>query len=165
MPPTPLDALFLDGLTAMLYAEQRVLKALVEMQEAARSPELRAALEAHEAETEDHIQRLRQVFALLGKPVQAIACPAIDGLLLDAAQAIECYRDSPAIDAALVAAAQSVGHFQIARYGALVSWADCLDLEEAAELLDLSLDAEATADEVLSDLADTSINEAALEAG
>jgi ferritin-like metal-binding protein YciE len=165
MPPNPLEILFLDGLTAMFYAEQRILKALPEFQAAARSADLRAAFEAHEVETHGHIQRLAQVFERLEVPPQAVACPAVDGLLLDAAQTIETYRDSPAIDAALVAAAQALGHLQIARYGALVSWADCLSLEEAADLLDLSLDAEAAADEVLSDLADTTINEAALQIG
>lgn len=162
MSPTPLDALFLDGLARIYYAEQRILKALPTYRDVAVSPELRAAFDAHEVETEDHLRRLRKIFTQLDKPAQGQASQAIDGLLLDTERSIATHEGTPALDAALVAGAQALEHYEIALYSALVAWADCLDLRDVADLLDLTLDEEAATDEALSDLADTLINEAAL---
>lgn len=159
-----LETMFLEGLSKMYYAEQRILAALPKMRAAARSPELRDGFEKHEAETADQIERLEQVFVLLGTGAQAKECPAIDGLLMAGDRMMATLQGTPGIDAALVAAGQGVEHYEMANYGTLVAWANCLGMEEAANLLDVSLDEEIATDVALTEVADGGVNERALAA-
>lgn len=159
-----LEGLFVEGLCKMYYAEQRIAAALPKMQAAANSADLQDTFETHQEETVMQIDRLQQVFELLGKQVMAQNCPAIDGLLLEGDQTIAALQGSPAIDAALIAAAQAVEHHEIARYKSLCAWAECLDMQEASDLLNQSLTEELATDDALADLADVSANVTALEA-
>ena len=157
-----LEDLFHDGLRDILYAERKILKALPKMIKAAQSDALRAGFEKHLAETEGQVERLRQVFDLIGKRAEGKTCPAIDGILEEGAEVMMEFDGQPALDAGLVAAAQAVEHYEIARYGTLRSWAECLQLTDAAALLQQTLDEEGATDKALGDLAEASVNEAAM---
>jgi ferritin-like metal-binding protein YciE len=159
-----LEDLFLDGLKDIYYAEKKILKALPKMAKNAESDEVAAAFEKHEAETEAQVERLEQVFQLLDKPARGKTCPAIDGILEEGAEIMEDYKKAPALDAGLVAAAQSVEHYEIARYGTLIAWAEQLGMTEAAELLKATLGEEEATDEALSALGEGGVNERAMEA-
>lgn len=153
-----LENLFHDSLRDIYYAERKILKALPKMMRAAQSEELRAGFEKHKAETEMQVERLQQVFELMGKRAQAKTCPAIDGILEEGEEVMETYKGSQALDAGLVASAQAVEHYEIARYGTLCAWATVLGMDEAAELLQQTLAEETATDEALSALAEASIN-------
>jgi ferritin-like metal-binding protein YciE len=159
-----LEVLFRDTLSKMYYAEQRIAKALPKMQAAAQSADLQAAFETHLDETMMQIDRLQQVFELLGEQAIAKTCPVTDALVQAGDQTVATYQGSSAIDAALIAAAQGVEHHEIAQYGSLCSWAVLLEMDDASDLLNQSLTEELATDDALTDLADTSINEAALRA-
>lgn len=158
-----LDTLFYDGLKDIYYAEKKILKALKKMAKGAESEKLTAAFEKHYAETEGQIDRLEQVFEILGKKPQGKTCPAIDGILEEGQEILEEFKDSPALDAGLVAAAQAVEHYEIARYGTLKRWAGFLGMNDAAKLLDKNLQEESKTDEDLSVLADKQSNAQALK--
>ncbi len=115
--------LFLDSVKDVYYAEKKIVKTLPKMAKAAKSPDLKAAFEKHLSETEGHVERLEQVFELLGKPARGKTCPAIDGILEEGAEVMDEYKGAAALDAALVASAQAVEHYEIARYGTLATWA------------------------------------------
>lgn len=134
------------------------------MARGAKSPDLKAAFQKHKDETETQVERLQQVFELIGKPARGKTCPAIDGIIEEGEEALQDFADSPALDASLIAAAQAVEHYEIARYGTLRRWAEVLGMKDAAKLLDQTLQEEGMTDESLTQLADGSINQAALEA-
>lgn len=159
-----LDDLFHDTLRDMFYAERKILKALPKMAKAAQSEDLRAAFEKHRDETETHVERLQQVFEIMGKRAQGKTCPAIDGILEEGEEILSDFKGAPALDAGLVAAAQSVEHYEITRYGTLKRWAEELGMSDAAQLLDETLQEEAATDEALSALADASANQRAMQA-
>lgn len=150
-----LHELFLDELADILSAEQQLVIALPKMAEAAMSEELTAAFESHLAETEYQIIRLEQVFASLEQPVQSKECKAMKGLLEEGKDLMEEMKDSSALDAALIAAAQKVEHYEIASYGTLCAWAEKMGHSEAAELLGVTLDEEKAADETLTEIAES----------
>lgn len=156
-----LDDLFHDTLKDIYYAERKILKALPKMARAASSPDLTAAFEKHKDETEVHVERLQQVFELLGKRPQGKTCPAIEGILEEGEEIMEEFKDMPALDAGLISAAQAVEHYEITRYGTLRRWAEVLGMAEAAKLLGQTLDEESVTDEALTGLADASANEMA----
>ena len=158
-----LEDLFLDGLKDIYYAEKKILKALPKMAKGAMSEEVAAAFEKHLAETEGQVERLEEVFESLGKPARGKTCPAIDGIIEEGSEILEEYKGSPAIDAGLVAAAQAVEHYEIGRYGTLVSWAEQLGYVDAAGILQATLDEEEATDEALSALAQGGVNEAAMK--
>jgi ferritin-like metal-binding protein YciE len=160
--PTSLELLFLDGLRDIYFAERKILTALPRMIAAAQSDTLRAAFEKHRSETETHVTRLQQAFELMGKRPQAKTCPAIEGILAEGEETAEAFKGTPALDACLIAAAQAVEHYELARYGTLAQWAITLGQNEVADLLDKTLTEETATDEALSDLATTSVNEAGL---
>lgn len=155
-----LRELFLDELADIMNAEEQLVKALPKMAAVATSQELTAAFESHLAETEYQITRLEQVFASLEEPVQSKECKAMKGLLAEGKDLMEEMADSSALDAALIAAAQKVEHYEIASYGTLCAWAEKLGFSEAAELLDATLDEEKTADDTLTEIAESAVNEA-----
>jgi ferritin-like metal-binding protein YciE len=157
-----LEDLFLDGLKDIYYAEKKITDALQKMGEGAESAELKEAFEKHLLETEEQVSRLEQVFELLGMPARGKACPAIDGIIEEGAEILEQYKGLPAIDAGLVAAAQAVEHYEIARYGTLVSWATQLGMSDAADLLGATLDEEEATDEALTAIAEGGANERAV---
>jgi len=159
-----LDTLFHDTLKDIYYAERNILKALPKMQRGAQSPELKKAFEEHKAQTEGHVERLQQVFELIGKRPQGKTCPAIDGIIEEGSEILEEYKGSPALDAGLIAAAQAVEHYEITRYGTLKRWAEVLGMEDAVELLDATLQEESETDEKLTGLADASVNQEAVAA-
>jgi ferritin-like metal-binding protein YciE len=158
-----LESLFYDGLRDIYYAERKILKALPKMMRAAQSADLKAAFEKHKGETEVHVERLQQVFELLGKRAQAKTCPAIDGILEEGEEVLESYKGSPALDAGLLAAAQAVEHYEMARYGTLCSWAMTLEMADCADLLETTLVEETATDEALSMLAEGSVNPSAIK--
>ena len=118
-----LESLFYDGLKDIYYAERKILKALPKMARGASTDELRQAFEKHKEETEGQVERLQQVFEIFGKRAQGKTCPAIDGILEEGEEVLDEYKGTPALDAGLVAAAQAVEHYEIARYGTLKRWA------------------------------------------
>lgn len=157
-----LENLYHDMLKDIYYAEKKILKTLPKMAKGAQSPELQSAFQHHQDETESQIERLEQVFEILGKRAQAKTCPAIDGIIEEGQKVLEEYKGSPAIDAGLVASAQAVEHYEIARYGTLKCWAKLLGMQDAVKLLDQSLQEESKTDESLSKIADTMVNQKAL---
>lgn len=158
-----LQDLFLDCLKDMYYAEKKILKALPKMAKGAESEEVTAAFEKHRAETEVQVERLEQVFELFGKPARGKTCPAIDGIIEEGSEILEEYKGAPALDAGLVAAAQAVEHYEIARYGTLIAWAEKLGKPEAVKLLNVTLKEETATDEALSALGESGVNDRALE--
>lgn len=147
--PKALDDMFHDMLKDVYYAEKQVLKALPKMAKAAKSPELKKAFETHKAETQEHVERLGEVFELIGKSPRAKTCDAILGILKEGEAVIEDYGDSPALDAGLVASAQAVEHYEITRYGTLKAWAQQLGHKDAVKLLDATLSEESKTDDLL----------------
>jgi ferritin-like metal-binding protein YciE len=159
--PKKLDDLFHDTLKDIYFAERKILTALPKMAKAAQSQDLRTAFEKHHTETEGQVERLEQVFELLGKKAQGKTCDAIMGLVEEGQEIMKEYKGSPAIDAGLLAAAQAVEHYEISRYGTLKTWAGELGLSEAVELLDTTLQQEKNTDAALTKLAETVVNQQA----
>jgi ferritin-like metal-binding protein YciE len=148
-----LHELFLEELADMLNSEKQLTKALPKLAEAAESDELREAFESHLEETETHITRLEQVFKSLDKSPKSKKCPAMEGIIKEGSEMLTEHEDSPAIDAALIAAAQKAEHYEIASYGTLCAWAEAMGHDEALDLLHATLEEEKAADEKLTDLA------------
>ncbi len=161
MPQPTLDTLFHDGLRDLLYSERKALQGLRKMSRAAQSEELKQAFETHREETEGQVQRLQQVFETIGKRAQGKTCPAVDGITEEAEEVMEEFKGAPAHDAGLLAAAQAIEHYEIARYGTMASWAKQLGNEEAERLLRETLDEEKRTDEILTGLAESVLNAAA----
>lgn len=153
-----LDDLFRDTLKDIYFAEKKILTTLPKMAKAANSPELKTAFEKHRKETEAHVKRLEEVFGLIDAKPQAKTCDAIMGIVKEGEGVIEDYKDSPALDAALIGVAQAVEHYEMSRYGTLKYWAGEMGLDGAAKLLDATLQEELKADAALSELATTVIN-------
>lgn len=164
MPTKTLADLFVDLLKDVYYAERKILRALPKMARGAQSPELRAAFEKHHDETQVHVERLQQVFDLIGKPARGKTCQAIEGILDEGEEVMDSFKGSDAIDAGLVAAAQAVEHYEIARYGTLRNWAELLGQKEAAKILQSTLSEEEATDATLTKIAGDSVNRAALKA-
>jgi ferritin-like metal-binding protein YciE len=158
MPDKDLNDLFLDTLKDIYYAEKQILKSLPKMAKAAHSDDLRAAFEKHEGETEGQIERLEQIFELLGKPARGKKCDAIEGILDEGKEIMDEYKGATALDAGLLAAAQAVEHYEISRYGTLKSWAGKLGMNQAARLLDQTLNEEKKTDDTLTKIAETAVN-------
>ena len=150
--PKPLDDLFHDMLKDVYYAEKQILKTLPKMAKAAKSPELKKAFETHREETEGHVERLGEVFELIGKAPRGKTCDAILGIIEEGKAVIEDYGNSPALDAGLVASAQAVEHYEMARYGTLKAWAQQLGHKDAVKLLDATLAEETKTDKALTQL-------------
>jgi ferritin-like metal-binding protein YciE len=159
--PKKLEELFHDTLKDIYFAEKKILTTLPKMAKAAQNEELRAAFEKHEAETEDQVGRLEQVFSAIDKKPQGKTCAAIVGITDEGAEIMKEYKGSPALDAGLLAAAQAVEHYEISRYGTLIAWAEELGLQDAVSLLQETLEEEKSADETLTDIAKTAVNQRA----
>ena len=153
-----LNALFLDTLKDIYYAEKQIYKSLPKMAKAANSDQLRAAFEKHHDETEGQIGRLEQIFELLDKPARGKKCDAIEGILDEGTEIMDEYKGEPALDAGLLAAAQAVEHYEMSRYGTLRTWAEELGMPDAAALLEATLKEEKATDTALTALAKSVIN-------
>jgi len=153
-----LDELFHDTLKDIYYAEKKILTSLPKMAKAAQAPDLKAAFQKHETETERQIERLEQVFELIEEPARGKKCDAIEGILDEGKEIMQEYKGSPALDAGLLAAAQAVEHYEISRYGTLKAWAGKLGLKQAVSLLDQTLQEEKKTDTDLSKIAETAVN-------
>lgn len=153
-----LDDLFLEGMKDIYHAEKQLLRTLPRMAKAATSEELRRAFETHRDETETQVERLEQVFEMLEKPARGKTCQAMQGILEEGKEVMSEFKGSDALDAGLLAAAQSVEHYEISRYGTLRTWATQLGMRDAAKLLDQTLAEEKKTDELLTRIAERAAN-------
>jgi ferritin-like metal-binding protein YciE len=158
-----LDMLLEEELKDIYSAEKQLLKALPKMAKKASSDELSAALEEHLTVTEGQVTRLEEVFEALGKTAKAKTCKAMQGLIEEATELMGEDADDAVLDAGLIAAAQKVEHYEIASYGTVRTWAKLCGEENAAELLQETLDEETEADQKLTELAENFVNPAAEE--
>jgi ferritin-like metal-binding protein YciE len=156
-----LNDLFYDTLKDIYYAERQIVKALPKMARAAKAPELKKAFETHKEESEAQVERLQQVFEMIGKRAQGKTCEAIQGILAEGEEIMEEFKGTPALDAGLISSAQAVEHYEITRYGTLKAWAEQLGYRDAAKLLEQTLKEESKTDETLTMLAESAVNAAA----
>ncbi len=156
-----LEDLFHETLKDIYYAERKILKALPKMARGAQDEKLKAAFLQHKEETEGQVERLQQVFEIIGKRPRAKTCPAIDGIVEEGEEIMEEFKGSPALDAGLLAAAQAVEHYEISRYGTLRAWAQQLGYTDVVKLLEETLAEESKTDEALTKLAEKAVNAAA----
>jgi ferritin-like metal-binding protein YciE len=156
-----LHELFLDQLADVYDAEQQLTKALPKMAASAQSEELKEAIESHLEETREQVSRLEQVAQGLGESIRRKTCAAMKGLIEEADDIVKEQKNSSALDAAIIAAAQKVEHYEIASYGTLIAWADEMGHTDAVELLEETLDEESSADEKLTSVAEAIANQKA----
>ena len=156
-----LKELFEETLKDIYFAEKQIIKALPKMAKKTKLPELKAAFEEHAEQTKGQVERLDQVFKLLGKKASGKECPALLGLVAEAEEIMSEAKDPDVLHAGLIGCAQAVEHYEIARYGTLRAWAEQLDMPEAVKLLDATLQEEQLTDEKLTKLAMNGVNEEA----
>ena len=156
-----LQDLFTETLKDIYYAEKQILRALPKMAKAAHSNELREAFQHHREQTEGQIERLEQVFEMVGKGARGKECHAIVGMIEEAKEVMEEFSGAETLDAGLLASAQAVEHYEISRYGTLKSWAQQLGLKDAVPLLEATLKEEKETDALLTRIADSTINKKA----
>jgi ferritin-like metal-binding protein YciE len=153
-----MDDLFLHTLQDIYYAENQIVKSLPEMIEKATNRDLSAAFKKHLEETQTHVSRLEQVFKMHNAEPKGVDCPAIDGIIEEAEEIAGEIADKDVLDAALIAAAQAVEHYEITRYGTLVVWAQQLGRDDSAAVLQRTLEEEKATDKKLTNLAERKIN-------
>jgi len=156
-----MDDLFVHQLKDMYYAEKRIVSALPKMIRKATSSKLKSAFESHLDETKTHVTRLEQVFKMHGSKPQSVDCPAIDGIIKEADEVAGEVEKKEVLDAALIAAAQAVEHYEMTRYGTLIAWAKTLGRNDCAEILGQTLGEEEAADQKLTKIAEGGVNRAA----
>ena len=153
-----MDDLFLHALQDVYYTENQILKALPDMIEKATNRELSTAFRNHLGETEKQVKRLEQAFELIGQSPKGTSCPSIDGIIKEANEIAGEVEDKNVLDAALLAAAQAVEHYEITRYGTLIAWAEELGKAPVAKLLTITLNEEKAADKKLTTIAEKKVN-------
>ncbi len=153
-----MDDLFVHTLRDIYYAENQIVKALPNMIEKATDAQLKQGFQSHLAETKNHVKRVEEVFRMHGVEVSAVDCPAIDGIIEEADDVAGEVADKQVLNAALIAAAQAVEHYEITRYGTLIAWAKQLGRGDCASVLQKNLDEEKAADKKLTSMAEASIN-------
>jgi ferritin-like metal-binding protein YciE len=153
-----MNDLFVHQLQDIYYAEKQLVKALPKMAEKATDKQLKQGLLTHLDETKSQVQRLEQVFQMLGAEVKAVDCPAIDGIIEEADEVAGEVADKSVLDAALINAAQAAEHYEIARYGSLIAWAKQLGRNDVASVLQKTLDEEKATDKKLTSLAESKVN-------
>ena len=154
-----LQDLFHDTLKDIYFAEKKILSALPKMAKAAQSEDLKAAFQKHETETEEHVARLEKVFQEIDETPRGKTCDAIMGIIEEGQEVMKEFKGEPALDAGLLAAAQAVEHYEIARYGTLKTWAAELGLKQSLKLLEETLSEEKKTDETLTKLAESEVNQ------
>ena len=163
MPITTMNDLFLHTLKDVYFAENAILKALPKMAKKAEAPQLKSAFETHLEETKGQVERLKQIFELLGEKASGEECPAIEGIIEESEELMSEIKDPYVLDAALIAAAQAVEHYEITRYGTLTAWAEELGLDEVVPILEETLEEEKATDVKLSALGETRLNKVAID--
>jgi ferritin-like metal-binding protein YciE len=153
-----MDDLFVHQLQDIYYAENQILKSLPKMIEKATAPELKQAFQTHLTETQGQVKRLEQVFQMHGQQPKAVDCPAIDGIIKEANEVAGEVDDKDVLDAALLASAQAVEHYEITRYGTLVAWAKQLGRQDCASVLQQNLEEEKATDQKLTGIAESRVN-------
>jgi ferritin-like metal-binding protein YciE len=161
-PIKTLDDLFVHTLQDIYYAEQQITKALPEMIAKVSDPQLKDAFQQHLGETRNQIKRLEQVFTMHGAEKKAVKCPAIDGIIDEAQEIMGDAKDHEVLDAAALAAAQAVEHYEITRYGTLIAWAQQLGRNDCADVLRQTLEEEKATDLKLTEIAESRINRVAV---
>jgi len=153
-----MDDLFVHTLRDIYYAEKQIVQALPEMVHKSSDPQLKQGFRAHLGETKNHVTRLEQVFKLHGQQTSLVDCPAIDGIIDETVEVVGEVEDKSVLDAALIAAAQAVEHYEITRYGSLIAWAKQLGRDDCAALLQQNLEEEKAADKKLTAMAESKLN-------
>ena len=153
-----LNDLFVHQLKDIYYAEKRIAKTLPDMISKATNPELRQGFELHLKQTEGQIKNVEEVFRMHGVEADAVTCPAIDGIIKEANEVASEVADKQVLDAALIAAAQAVEHYEITRYGTLIAWAKRLGRNDCASVLEKNLKEEKDTDAILTKLAEGDVN-------
>jgi len=153
-----LEELFVETLKDIYYAEKQILRSLPKMAKAATTEALRDAFMKHRDETEMQIERLERVFETMGKAARGKSCQAILGIVEESQEVMEDFKGSAALDAGILASAQAVEHYEISRYGTLVTWANQLGMKDAGKLLSQTLEEEKKTDVLLSRLAEQAVN-------
>jgi ferritin-like metal-binding protein YciE len=161
-PIKTLDDLFVHTLQDIYYAEQKITKALPKMIAKVSDPQLKAGFQTHLAETQNHIKRVEQVFQMHGETPKAVTCPAIDGIVAEAEEIMKDASDAEVLDAAALASAQAVEHYEITRYGTLIAWARELGRNDCASVLQQNLDEEKATDLKLTQIAEARVNRVAV---
>ena len=160
-PIKTLDDLFVHTLQDIYYAERQITKALPKMIQKTSDPQLKQAFETHLRETEQQIKMVEQVFSMHGQQPKGTTCPAIDGIISEAQDIIGDVQDKQVLDAAMLAAAQAVEHYEITRYGTLIAWAEQLGRQDCASVLHQILEQEKATDEKLNRIAESKVNQRA----
>jgi ferritin-like metal-binding protein YciE len=153
-----MNDLFVHTLRDIYYAENKIVQALPEMIEKAHNAQLKQGFQTHLAETKNHVQRLEQVFRMHGLEATGVDCPAIDGIIEEAEDVAGEVEDKSVLDAALIAAAQAVEHYEITRYGSLIAWAKQLGRGDCASVLQQNLEEERATDKKLTAMAESKVN-------
>jgi ferritin-like metal-binding protein YciE len=156
-----LDDLFVHTLQDIYFAEKQITKALPSMISKATDPQLKQGFETHLTETTGHVKRVEQVFEMHGQTAKAVDCPAIDGIIKEANEVAGDIADKEVLDAALLASAQAVEHYEITRYGTLIAWAKQLGRPDCARVLQQNLEEEKAADKKLTAIAESKVNKKA----
>lgn len=156
-----MEDLFVETLKDIYYAEKHILKALPTMVKKAGSKDLKKALDTHRQETEGQIERLEQVFKLFDMSARGKKCEAIEGILAEAKEHMGDIEDPEVLDAGMIGSAQAVEHYEITRYGTLIAWAKQLGRDEAVDLLEENLEQEKKADQLLTKIAESAVNQRA----
>ncbi len=156
-----MNDLFVHGLQDMYFAEKRILRSLPKMAEAVETSELKQAIEKHHDETKQHVERLEKIFKAIGEKPKGVECKAIEGIISEAEDQLEDISNDAVGEAAIVASAQAVEHYEISRYGTLLAWAQELGHTDAVHILKSTLDEEKKTDKLLTQLAEQKINKAA----
>lgn len=149
---------FYETLKDVYWAEKQAVKACKKSAKVAKAPELKKAFQDHGVESEGHVERLQQVFEIMGKTARGKTCEAMQGITAEMEEDLEEFGDTPAADAVLIGCGQAVEHYEIGRYGMLKAWANQLGMADAAKLLDATLQEEKKADALLSKIAEKSVN-------
>jgi ferritin-like metal-binding protein YciE len=157
MPEKNLQELFNETLKDIYFAEKKILTALPKMAKAAQAKELKAAFEKHEKQTHEHVSRLERVFAEINQAPRGKTCDAILGIIEEGQEVMKEFKGKPALNAGLLAAAQAVEHYEIARYGTLKTWAGELGFNQSAKLLEETLAEEKETDQTLTELAENGV--------
>jgi ferritin-like metal-binding protein YciE len=157
-PIKTLDDLFVHMLQDIYYAENQITKALPKMIDKAADPQLKQAFQTHLTETQGQIKRLEQVFQMHGQPVKGVTCAAMDGIIEESQEIMGDADDDEVRDAAMLAAAQAVEHYEITRYGTLIAYAQQLGRSDCASVLQQNLDEEKATDRKLTALAESKVN-------
>ena len=153
-----MNDLFVHTLRDIYYAENKIVQSLPEMIENATDKQLKTSLKSHLDETKRHVQRLEQVFHMLGTKATSVDCPAIDGIIDEAEDVSGEVGDKDVLDAAIIAAGQAVEHYEITRYGSLIAWAKRLGHNDVAGVLNETLNEEKAADKKLTRIAESKVN-------